>query len=172
MKKEFEKELTKQGFLYQETADRYYNITPKNRIVLPTSVQLVISRPINEIIHGSQNGNNPEGIGHFLFNLNSKHDPDFYVFIFKNNRSKSAQYMIIPTNELRWRLKQNIIRYRSGENIELRLWLMDEHIYDISTFGCEGEWFYLSKGIGGRMIDSTIWNYTSFWNNWVLGFQE
>jgi hypothetical protein len=65
-----------------------------------------------------------------------------------------------------------MIRYRTGEHLELRLWLMDSNLYDTTTLGVEGEWFYLSKGRGGRMIDSTIWNYTKFHNNWILGSQE
>jgi hypothetical protein len=30
----------------------------------------------------------------------------------------------------------------------------------------EGEWYYLSKGINGRMADKTDWCYTLFLNNW------
>ena len=172
MKSTFEKEFIKQGFLFQETSDGYYSITPKNRIVQPISVQLIISRPIIQIIHGSQNGNEIDGIGYFHFSLNSEQLPEYFVFAFKHIRNESVQFMIISIEELRKRLKKNMIRYRSGENIELKLWLMDEHIYDTSTLGCEGEWYYLSKGKGGRMIDRTIWNYTSFWNNWVLGSRE
>jgi hypothetical protein len=76
--------------------------------------------------------------------------------------------MIIPTEELKRRLKKNMIRYRSGDNIELRLWLIDDHLYDTTNLGLEGEYYYLSKGRGGRMIDGTVWDYTQFQNNWVL----
>jgi len=169
MKSEFETELSKQGFVYQETSDGYYNITPRNRIVQPISVELVISRPINEIIHDSQNGNELDGIGYFLFSLTSEHLPDYFIFAFRHLRNKSAQFMIIQTKELVRRLQKNMIRYRGGKNLELRLWLMDRHLYDTTNFSVESEWYYLSRGRGGRMIDSTIWNYTCFWNNWVLG---
>ena len=172
MIKEFEHELTKQGFLFQETTDGYYNITPSNRIVLPTKVQLIISKPINLIYHGSQNGNELDGLGYFQFSLNSEHNPEYLVFAFFHLRTESIEYMIVQIEELRGRLKKNLIRYRNGEHLELRLWLMDDHLYDTTIMGLEGEWFYLSKGRGGRMIDSTIWSYTSFWNNWVLESRE
>jgi hypothetical protein len=172
MKSTFEIQLTKQGFLYQETSDEYYNITPKKRISQPINVKLIISKPIRLIIHGSQNGNDLDGIGYFHFTLNSEHNQDYYIFVFKHIRNGSCQYMIIPTEELRQRLMKNIINYRTGEHLELRLWLMDDNLYDTTSMGLEGEWYYLSKGQRGRMIDSTLWNYTSFLNNWVLGSQE
>lgn len=70
MKIEFEKELSRQGYIFQETVDRYYNIKPKNRIVQPLSVQLIISTPINLTYHGSQNGNELDGIGYRIIDGN------------------------------------------------------------------------------------------------------
>ena len=172
MRKEFEEELSKQGYVFQCSPDGYYNIIPKNLIVPPTKVQLVISKPINLIIHGSQNGHDLDAIGYFHFTLNSEQSPNYLVLSFKHLRNDSIQYMIIPTEGLRKRLMKNFIRYRSGEHLELRLWLMDGNLYDTTSMGCEGEWYYLSKGIGGRMIDQTHWNFTCFWNNWILGSRE
>lgn len=172
MKSIFGTELSKQGFVFKETLDGYYNIVPKNRIVQAISVQLVISKSINLIIHGSQNGNELDGIGYFHFSLNSEHTPDYLIFAFKHLRNDSIQYMIIPTDELRKRLEKNIIRYMSGEYFEFRLWLMDGYLYDTTNLGLEGEYYYLSEGKGGRMIDGTIWNYTSFLNHWVQGSEE
>lgn len=168
MKKEFETELSRQGFVSQETSDGYYNITSKNRIVQPITLELVISKSINLLIHGSQNGNELDGIGCFLFSLNSEQSPDYFAFVFRHLRNESAQFMIIPTEELRRRLKKNIVRYRIGEHLELRLWLMGGFVYDSSSLGVEGEYYYLSVGRGGRLIDLTDWNYTRFWNNWIL----
>lgn len=76
--------------------------------------------------------------------------------------------MIVPTEELRRRLKKIIIRYRSGEQIELRLWLMEDYLYNTTSMGLEGEWYSLSDGVRGvRTIDQTIWNYTNFLNCWI-----
>ena len=141
MKSIFEKELSKQGFSFQETSGRYYNIVPKNWIVLPTITQLVISKPINLIHHGSQNGNELDAIGYFHFTLNSEHNPDYLVFAFLQLRIESIEYMIVPTEELRKRLMKNLIRYRSGEYLELRLWLMESNLFDTTHFGIEAEWY-------------------------------
>ena len=80
--------------------------------------------------------------------------------------------MIVPTEELRKRLKKNLIRDRSGEHQELTLWMMDGTLYDTSSMGAEAERYYQSKGFGERMISGTIWNYTPFWNKWILGSRE
>lgn len=162
MKTEFERKLKEEGYSYNLNPDGYYKISKINRIDLPIKVQLVESKPIN---HGSQNGNEIDGIGYFHFSLNSEQSPNNLVFAFKHLRNDTTEYMIILTAELRKRLEMNIIRYMSGEYFEISLWLMDGHLYDTTNLGLEGEWFYLSKGIGGRMIDQAEWNYTSFWNN-------
>ncbi len=133
---------------------------------------MIGSRPVFNILHGGQNGNELDAIGNFQSILSSEQEPDFLIFTFKHLRTQNSEYLIIPPGILRERLTKNIIRSRSDEYFELRLWLIDGHLYDTTNFGLEGEWYYLSKGKGGRMIDGTIWNYTRFLNNWVLGSGE
>jgi hypothetical protein len=173
VKSEFKNELVKQWYYFEKSLAGYYSIRPQNRVVRPKSVQLVISRPINQIIHGSQNGNELDGIGYFLFRLNSEINPDYIVFVFRHLINESAQFMIIPTEELKRRLRKNIIRYRNGEFLELRLWLMESNLYDTTTIFLQAELFYfMGNRKGSRKIDGTIWNYTRFLNNWVLGSRE
>jgi hypothetical protein len=169
---EFERKLNEEGYFYQCSEEGYYNIQKKNRIQPPIIVQLITSRPVNKIIHGSQNGNDLDGIGYFHFSLNSEHNPEYFVFAFKHIRDRSSQYMIIPTDELRKRLKKNIIRYMSGQYFEFRLWLMENNLYDTTNMSLESEWYYLSAGRGGRMADQTEWNYSIYLNNWVLGSHD
>lgn len=142
-----------------------------SRIDLPIMVQLVISRPINPIIHGSQNGNEIDAIGYFRFKLSTDEKPDIVIFEFQHLRDSSSVYMIIPAETLRNRLGKNKIKSLSKEYFELRLWLMEGQLFDTTNFGLEAEWYYLSDGKGGRMIEGTIWNYTSFLDNWILGSQ-
>jgi hypothetical protein len=82
MKSLFEEELRKQGFLFQGNSVGYYNITPRNRIALPTTVQLVISKAINPIYHGSQNGNELDGIGYFFFQFELRTPTRLYGLLF------------------------------------------------------------------------------------------
>jgi hypothetical protein len=168
MKTEFESKLKSKGYSYNINHEGYYKISPIKRLSLPMKVQLVKSKPIKEIIHGSQNGNEIDAIGYFRFKLATDEKPDIIIFEFKHLRDGSSVYMIIPEETLRKRLEKNIIRSRSNEYFELRLWLMDDHLYDTTNLGLEGEWYYLSDRKGGRMIEPTIWNYTSFLNNWIL----
>ncbi len=169
MKTEFESKLKEKGYSYNLNPDEYYTISPINRIELPLKVQLVVSKPINEIIHGSQNKIETDAIGYFRFKIATGEKPDIIIFVFEHLRNGGSVYMIIPAETLRERLEKNIIRSRVNDYFELRLWLMDDQLYDTTNFGLEAEWYYLSNGKGGRMIEPTIWNYTSFLNNWVLG---
>ena len=172
MKIEFEGKLKEEGYSYNIDPVGYYTISPINRIVLPIKVQLVVSKPVNQIIHGSQNGNEVDAIGYFRFKLTAEEKPDIVIFVFEHLRDGSPVYMIIPEETLRKRLEKNIIRLRSDKYFDLRLWLMDGQLYDTTNFGLEAEWYYLSDGKGGRMIEPTFWNYTSFLNNWILGSQD
>ena len=172
MRTEFESKLKEKRYSYNLETNGYYNITPTNRIQIPIKVQLVKSNPVNKIIHGSQNGNEIDAIGYFRFKLATEEKADIIIFEFQHLKDGSSVYMIIPAETLRKRLEKNIIRSRSHEYFELRLWLMDGQLYDTTNLGLEGEWYYLSDGKGGRMIEPTIWNYTSFLNNWILGSQD
>lgn len=172
MKTEFESKLKNKGYSYNLNPDGYYIISPIKRINLPIKVQLVESIPINHIIHGSQNGNENDAIGYFHFKLATDEKPDIVIFVFQHLRDSSSVYMIIPAETLRNRLEKNQIRSLSKEYFELRLWLMDGQLYDTTNFGLEAEWFYLSDGKGGRMIEPTHWNYTGFLNNWILGSHD
>ena len=112
MKTEFESKLKQEGYSYNFDPDGYYKISPIKRLSLPIKVQLVESKPINEIIHGSQNGNEIDAIGHFRFKLATEKKPDIIIFEFEHLRDGSSVYMIIPEETLRKRLEKNIIRSR------------------------------------------------------------
>ncbi len=122
--------------------DEYYTISPINRINRPIKVQLVESKPTNHILHGSQNGNELDAIGFFRFKLATEEKPDLIIFVFQHLRNQDSVYMIIPAETLRNRLEKNQIRSRSKEYFELRLWLMDGHLYDTTSMALEGEWYY------------------------------
>ncbi|MFC2080524.1 hypothetical protein ACFLRQ_03520 [Bacteroidota bacterium] len=172
MEQEFENNLINRGFTFQKHQNGYYEVYNLHRVQPGVRVQLIPSKPIDIKYHGSQNGSGEiHGIGVFHINIeDSLFDPEVIVFSFHNINTTYIEYMIIPTEELRKRLKKNLVSYRTGEHLELKLWLMDDHLYDTTHFGIEAEWYYLSKGVGGRMIDTTDWNYTKFLNNWDFGF--
>lgn len=172
MIEDFKNKLKEERYSYNINPDGYYKISPINRINLPMVVQLVQSKPIDQIIHGSQNSNEIDAIGYFRFKLATEKKPDIVIFVFQQLKDNGSVYMMIPAETLRNRLEKNKIRSLSKEYFELRLWLMDGKLYDTTNFGLEAEWYYLSDGKGGRMIEPTIWNYTRFLNNWILDSLE
>ena len=170
MKEEFESKLKKEGYSYNLDSVGNYKISSIKQISLPIKAQLVVSKPVSLIFHGSQNGNEIDAIGYFHFKLATEKIPDIVIFMFQHLRDSSLVYMIIPAETLRERLEKNQIRSLSKEYFELRLWLMDGQLYDTTNFGLEAEWYYLSDGKGARMIEPTIWNYTSFLTNCGPGY--
>ena len=42
----------------------------------------------------------------------------------------------------------------------------DKHLYETTDISAEGEWYYLSKRVRGRMAEQTEWDYTEFLNDW------
>jgi len=81
MREEIRNKLKEEGYDYNLNPDGYYIISPTKRINLPIKVQLVESKPINEIIHGSQNGNEIDAIGYFRFKLETEEKPDIIIFL-------------------------------------------------------------------------------------------
>jgi hypothetical protein len=46
-------------------------------------------------------------------------------------------------------------------------WLMpDNNLYETTDLGAEGEWYFLSKGVNGRMADGSVQDYSEFLNAW------
>jgi len=42
----------------------------------------------------------------------------------------------------------------------------DGKVFNITDISFEGRWYLLSKGVGGRMADDSIFDYTKWFNNW------
>jgi hypothetical protein len=170
IKAEFEKKLKELGFSYQCNTDGLYimrlNNDP-NRII---NAQLVLSEPFDEVIHGSRNNNKTQAIGFFKLRLKAEViEQDFLILVFQNKNNHCVEYIIIPPKELKRRLFDS--NWVSTDNLEIEMvfWLMpDNHLYETTDLSVEGEWYYLSKGIHGRMVDQTEWDYTEFLNDWDI----
>jgi hypothetical protein len=42
----------------------------------------------------------------------------------------------------------------------------DKFLYDCTGVGQQWEWYYLSRGLNGRMVDGSVWDYTEYLNDW------
>lgn len=153
--------------VYFHRNDQYILIKGEDssRIV---SVKLICSTQINPVVHGSHNDNEIAGIGHFKFTIPKWEDHfNFYVLAFVNATKTDSEFVIVSDEVLRSRLTKLNRIPASGEKAELTLWLMpDRCVYDCTNISIEGEWYYLSKGIGGRMADNTERDYSGYLNDW------
>lgn len=131
------------------------------------SIQLICSLGVDEQLHGSHNGNVASGIGRFKFTIPHWDDHyNFYVFAFVNATKTDSEFVVISDEILRSRLTK-LNRIPTNGKTEMTLWLMpDRKVYDCTNISIEGEWYYLSKGAGGRMADRSEMDYSEYLNNW------
>jgi hypothetical protein len=169
MKTDFENKLFVLGISYQCNTDGLYVLYKNNVTNSILNAQLICSEPVDESKLGSLNGNVIQSIGHFKLKLPTEvQEQDFIILAFPNTNSHCVEFIIIPVIELIKSLnRENRI---SSDNLEIEMvfWLMpDNHVYETTDIGVEGEWYYLSKGLNGRMADGSSRDYSKFLNDWV-----
>jgi hypothetical protein len=166
---EFEKRLADFSVSYVRDKDDFYSITKYKGGEEKLTAQMILSLPVDNQILGSKNGNDIQAIGLFKFKFPlSRRKPDIIVFAFKNKLKNKAEFIIISSNEFIRRFIKNHPGSNQHKNIEMAFWLMDDRVvFDVTNISAEGEWFYLSQGVNGRMADGTDINYTAFLNNWT-----
>ena len=168
MKEEFETKLIELGISFQVKPDNFYILSTINGVERKITVRLICSKLVNPLKYGSNNGNEIESIGLFRFQLNPwRNESDFITFAFLNSVKHQIEYIIVPTELLKHRLIKGT-RIRSETHLfKTVFWLMpDGFVYNCSSLGIEVEWYFMSKGINGRMADRTEWNYTEYLNRW------
>jgi hypothetical protein len=164
----FEKKLCELGLSYQVYPDDYYLLRHNNDTSRTVKVKLICSDQADESEYGSRNGNIIESIGVFKFKLSTTETyPDFFILGFESISSQRIDFVIISTAELKRRfIKKNRIS-KANHKISIVFWLMDvRFLFDCTDVGVEWEWFYLSRGVSGRMVDDTEWDFTEFLNGW------
>ena len=165
--KEFEDKILELGYSFSRQQSGFYVLYEQNKNHF-LDVRLIVSQPLNRFIHGSKNGIDIHAIG--IFKMNQPmfdQGPDFYIFMFQNSYNQRSDYLIISNVELLRRLSLKSFETERKKSFRLVLWLMPEDsIYNVTNISPEGEWFHLSKGVGGRMADGTDMDYTPFLNNW------
>lgn len=168
LKKAFEKKIIELGFSFNSSHDGFYILYNENSINHSINVQLIESISPNKQIHGSKNENEIQVIGLFKFKqIATEPKPDFFILGFQNPIKKQSEYIIITQEELKKRFLNKNLRYSLGKKVEIVFWIMqDGSIYETTHISPEGVWYYLSKGIEGRMADGTDMDYTMFLNSW------
>jgi len=121
-------------------------------------------------IHGSKNGVDVQAIGVFELEFPiSGEEPDFFIFALQNLIKNQSEFLIIPKDELLTRLVSKNPRYVRRPRVEIVFWVMrDGFAFNATNISAEGEWYFLSKGVNGRMGDDTESDYSLYLNNWRL----
>jgi hypothetical protein len=164
----FENKIIELGFSYQCNTDGLYIIRLKNDPNRIIYAQLVLSEPVDEVIHGSRNNNKTQAIGFFKIGLPTEvKGNDFLILAFQNTSNHSFEFIIIPTKELKKRLIKGNRVSTDNREVEIGFWLMpDNRLYETTDISVEAEWFYISKRVNGRMVDHTDWDYSEYLNGW------
>jgi hypothetical protein len=168
MKTEFERKLKELNFSYQCNTDGLYIMRLNNNPNRIINAQLALSEPVDEVLHGSRNNNKAQAIGLFKLRLPAEvKEQDFLILVFQNRNNHCVEYIIIPPKELKRRLFDSNRVSTDNLDIEMVFWLMpDNHLYEATDISVEAEWYYLSNGVNGRMVDGMEWDYTEFLNDW------
>lgn len=163
--------LKANGLTVYVSKNNFYILIKGNDSQRIVAVEFVTSFRVNPKIQGSLNGNVLNGIGQFKFTIPKWEEKiSHYIFAFLNYRDHEIEYVIVPDEVLRARLKNREHFPEKGKKAELVLWLMEDHcVFDVTHIsGGEGEWFMLSKGVNGRMADGTDLDYTKHLDNWNI----
>lgn len=163
----FEEKIFELGYSFSRQQVGFYVLFGENHFL---TVRLMISEQPNLLIHGSKNGIDLQAIGLFKFKQSLfDQSPDFYILMFQNIYNQRIEYLIIPNDELIKRLSLWSFVSAQQKSFRIVFWLLpDNSIYHTTRISPEGEWYSLSKGVGGRMVDKTDMDFTTFLNNWGL----
>jgi hypothetical protein len=172
MKIEFENKLKEQGFSYQRHPNDFYILSRNEDVGCKIKVQFITAEPKLEVLRMSNNGNKLQAVGSFKLKLmNLTEGSDIFIFAFENTINQCAEFIIISSKEFNRRLFESYRLSRDNHILNIVFWLLadginDHKLYETTDFGIEHEWYFLSKGENGRMVDDTDLDYTEFLNNW------
>jgi hypothetical protein len=172
MKTEFENKLKERGFSYQRHSDDFYILSRNDEVGCKIKVQFISAEPRLEVLRMSNNGNKLQAVGSFKLKLmNMTEGSDIFIFAFENTINQCVEFIIISSKEFNRRLIESYRILRDNHVLNIVFWLLadghnDNKLYETTDVGIEWEWFFLSKGEKGRMIDNTDLDYTEYLNNW------
>jgi len=168
MKIEFEKKLKEHGFYYQWHSDDFCILSRNDDVGHKIKVQLISPEPMLEVLRMSLNGNKLQAVGSFKLKLmNMTRGNDIFIFAFENTINHCVEFIIISSKEFKRRLIESYRILRDNHVLNIVFWLLaDGNLYETTDVGIEWEWYFLSKGENGRIVDNTDLDYTEYLNNW------
>ncbi len=159
------KALTENEFVISfEGTDGYYLIKNNNDFRL-ISMQLAIANSV-DIERQSHEGNEVYSMNYIKLHVPiGEPYPDYFIMALENAVADSPEFIIIPSVTLNEKLFDMGISWKS--NVELCFLVYpDGKVFDITNISGEGRWYLLRKGIGGRMADGSVYDYSEYINRW------
>jgi len=160
LKETLDKALAKHGYFQTNDTDNIYSLIRDNDPGRITT-QIILPETGNESTYGICG---IQAIGNFHFRTPPPgvSEPSFYIFAFMNQTNSRIEFIVIPSTELKKRLKYRKMTILNDQETEIVFWLMqDNSLYDSTGLGAEGRYYY----IDGRMDNSTRC-FTEFLNFW------
>ena len=164
----FEDALDEHGAIFQNDESDIYSIAQISMPERIITARLIGSEPTDERIHGAKNNTKIKAIGYFKFKLSLEdHEPNFFVFAFRNIPDNKIEFAVIPYTELKKRLKLRTSFTAKDYWTELKFWLMppENYLFETTNLGAEGEYWF----VGGKLFRYMQWeytDYTEFLNGW------
>ena len=167
IQKEFEENLGQLKLPFWQDSEGSYTVQPSGNTNL-IEIILIEAESNTKKTLLSPNGNNLLSSAYFkIGSIKKITHSEFVVMGFINEVTEQTEFIIISTPDFFNRIIKNHVGMIMQDRMVLRFWLMDDRgLYETTELSLEAEWFFLSKGINGRMADGTEWNFTIFLNNW------
>lgn len=166
----FERDLVAHGFTLISETDYLFTFAHLDFPNQLKTAQLLHTLSIDVRYHGSHNNTEIQSIGRFrLPHSEGNERPDFIALPFCNASNHQVHFANIPWYELIDKISSVQRSHLNLINSDIIFWLMPDHcLYECSRKSPEFEWFFLSKGGSKRMADGTIFDYSSFIDNWLF----
>jgi len=164
-KNALEQAINKNGFTIVFEGDDDYYLVQKDVESESISMQLILPNKV-DISENNIDGN--ETVTQSIFKLNipvGQEYPDYFVMALENAFTDSADFIIISSVTLNEKLFNLGLSWK--RKVELCfLQYPDGKVFNVTDISFEGRWYLLSKGVGGRMADRSVYDYSDWLNNW------
>lgn len=163
---ELKKNMFENNFRAISEENEIFSFAHEDDLSGPVSLRLILSEQVDTARHRSRNNNPLAGIGVFSFRLPEADAlPDYFILAFENLISQAPEFVVVSNTGFTKRVKER--KLLTDNSVYMRLWMMDDRcVYETTGIGMEGEWYFLGKGINGRMADNTVTDYTGNLNAW------
>lgn len=165
IKNAIHKSLTEREFVITfEGTDGYYLIKNNNDF-RTISMQLFIASSV-DINRQSHEGDEIYSMNDLKLHIPiGEPYPDFFILALVNASADRPEFIIIPSTTLSEKLFDLGLAWKRKVSLSFLVY-PDGKVFNITSLSWEGRWYLLRKGIGGRMADGSVYDYSEWLNKW------